>query len=405
MKHKILSVIISTLLFGCGGSGSSSDGNGNGGSYAKPLAFTNLDLAESMTTVSKSALYSNTISSDNLIGFDEFGYEYELSNVTLSEYRPLTNGIYVLVNETHSITYMEKYEGDNGVIEEKEVTKDIMIPARYFVEKKGNYHKIDTDGQFISETPSGLIVFSNTDTFSTRTIELSKLNTSLSNPTVQEVSGHFAKLYAEDDKGNSIYQMFDTQTLKRFNIGSSWGFVALNDTTLLMSGSYGVMDMTTGQFATDVNDGFLGAESFYDVDGKGAITLSSYHNGVSCTNNSKNCLYEINEDGTSKLLSTVAFEVAFSGSLHTEPFNLFVDKDYIVVKEVNGIKVFNRINNSVNSILSGLNVISVSLNKGIVFFTAEDEYGFPINGRYNLNKDNITKFNESTIFNKIKPIY
>lgn len=393
MLKKILVSTICIALAACGGGGSSDNG-GNGGNNTPQLQFTNLDAASSMTTVSSTSTQQNVLT-ENLLGYDDTGAEYELSNVKVDQYQALSNGIYVDVTEEHSRTYIDENGGSQ--------TESISTPAKYFVQLNGTYNPIKTDGNFIGQNEDDTLIFSNVDTFDTKKLKLISLNSGLENPTVQFLTGNFALIYGESS-GSYQYQLLDTISSLRYNVENS-NIAAISSTKLLMVGK-GIFDMTDGSISSNDNDGWFNNDTVFNPNQNGTILLSVQQGNATACQSPDNCLYSVSSDGVSTQISTTPFKVDDSGTRNSEADNknLFVSDSYIVVRELTQVSIFDRTSSDVSSILQGYNIMSISLRSDMVYITSEDNYGNPHNGVYNIKDDTFTSFNDTDSFNAIKAL-
>jgi len=341
------------------------------------LIVENLSNFESMSTRTEANV------TRPLLGFNSLGEITTLSNLSILRYETLSNGIYVVVTET--------FRNDSDT--------EVVINTKYFVEKSGISHEITSTGSFFGETKGGLIIFSNADSYNIRTQTLSPLSTNLNKPTVRQLSGNFIVIVNET---NTIYQLFDTETLTRYNIRNS-NIVALNDTHVFMTG--GVLNILTGSLDGSINPGDWDNESMSEVDGMGALLLSQEQNGTACLESTKSCVYSIAENGVSTLLGERGFDVASTTPNSIVNSSLFSDNNYIVIKEISQLSVMRRSDLSIKTILDDLNVAAISYDEGIVYFTGEDKLGNRKNGKYNLTLDTITYYSDDGIgLNKVKVI-
>lgn len=351
------------------------------------LAFNNISSSESISTNTGvvSSVMAATIPTQNLLlGFDLTGAEQEISNYSVSEYQTLSNGIYVVISETH--------------FDENDIA--IVSNTKYFVESSGNYHVINTIGSFIGESTQQLIVFSNVDTYDTKAYQLSRINTSLQDPTVRQLSGDFVLLYSGSGS-STIYQVFDIPTSIRYNVINT-KILALSDIRLLISG--GVMDIRDGSTSSAINDGFWNNESITEFNNIGGLLLSQSHNGIACTGHPQFCVYSVDETGLASLVVPQSFDTVYGDVGGNDPIVLFADSSYIIIKEITKISIIKRSDNSVSTVLNGLNVLTVTYKNGMIFFTAEDNLGNAKNGKHDIALDKTAFYENISELNKIRPL-
>ena len=76
---------------------------------------------------------------------------------------------------------------------------------------------------------------------------------------------------------------------------------------------------------------------------------------------------------------------------------------YIIVRELNKISVVDRLdNNTISSILDGVNVTKISLKRSLVYYLAEDNLGSPITGIYDLSNNENIVIAEKILFEDIQ---
>ncbi|RAU83047.1 hypothetical protein [Pontibacter arcticus] len=247
-------------------------------------------------------------------------------------------------------------------------------------------------GDFSGENDNGDLFFSNGYFLRKSSHAIEKVQTTLTMPYIQYVTGNFAIL-----SGDNITQAFNTVSNERFNIGNcSSQLVALSRERALVKGCEGtsVMDMKTGS-KSEADIFTMNGEAIYT--GNGAIVLTpEAANMANIYDQGVYGLGFIDTNGKMVLLSNEGFKPGSMSCMNCGEPNtvLFASGNYYIVRELDKVSVVRKGDISKKVILTGYNVTSVSINNNKVYFIAEDKYGVRIAGVYNL-LDNSTQMLET----------
>lgn len=259
-----------------------------------------------------------------------------------------------------------------------------------FVEIKENV------GNLVGANDNGDLVFSDVSILRSTSITVEKLQTSLDYPLVQFISGNLAVIRDEN-----IYQIYDTVTKLRYNIGgcNGPGMVSIDNNKALIKDCQNkiLIDMSTGErFDADISS--WNGESLRLKDGVIVLSQSLTQEG----NYSDFAMGHINSVGKLTLLSNKIFKPGDSCASCGQPnTTLFGGDNFLVVKELDQISIFDRSNNEITTILNGLNVIKLSFNNDIIYYLAEDNLGNSIIGIYDIITEENTLVENEISFDDI----
>lgn len=230
------------------------------------------------------------------------------------------------------------------------------------------------------------------------TEESDEISVSLAFPTLKGLSGNFI-VYG--DAGT--VQVLDTVTKNRFNVADCNGsdVIALSDTVVLINdcNEKQLMNMADGSRAVlDVAGVSMNHENVLVEDG--AILISQGCNSDVSLNYD---LCHVDSDGVVTTLTTMGFDVGTAGSVFQDGNNvLFSDGDYIIVKELNQVSLVQRGSNAKDGILTGLNILSISVKNGVIFYSAEDIQGRPVLGKYDIAGESSEELASDLIYSKVR---
>jgi hypothetical protein len=233
-------------------------------------------------------------------------------------------------------------------------------------------------GKLIGENDDGDVVFSNCAILRKATLTLEEMETTLTSPTAQAMSGNFAIV-----TDNSVFQIHNTVTGRRYNVRGCNGprIVAMDPTRSLLDDCQNaiIIDMTTGQ-RIEGDIAMLNHEGVRTQNG--AVVLSQ---GLGADYNLY-YLAEINVNGDVTLVNGYGFAPGSSSCSNCSDPNsvLFKTGEYFIVRELSKVSVVKRGLADPIFILTNYNVTSISVTDNLVYYLAEDSAGIPIIGVYNL---------------------
>lgn len=268
---------------------------------------------------------------------------------------------------------------------------------KFYVRLDNTFTEISENiGDYKGENLNGDLIFSDASILRKSTLQVEKIQTTLTSPRVQSLSQNFAII-----SDNSIYQIFNTVSGIRYNIAGCNGprMIALNQSVALVDDCQNqiVFNMTNG----NRSDGDISAWNHEAVTtSSGVVLLSQTLDG----NSSGYQLGEINTSGNLSLLSTYEFAPGSGSCMNCGTPNtvLFNTGEFFVVRELNKVTVLKRGEQTPKSILDGYNVTSISLSNNQVYYLAENNLGSPITGIYNLLTDTNEIIESSLQFDNVQ---
>ena len=323
------------------------------------------------------------------------------SSSTQDLFRVDSSGNILTASENVSINSFALY-GDKVLVGATLLTEDenpVGTAVYFLVNSDGSYEQIDTGAMPVGANDLGNLVFPNASIYDMTTGEMTELNTTLTGPGVQSMSGNFAII-----TDHSIFQIIDTVTSKRYNIRGCNGprLVALNASIAFVEDCSNdvLIDMTTGTRSLVTDFTGWNHESIYT--GNGAVVLS----GNILNSGMGYGLAHFTPDGTGTLminggLDPGSFSCSNCGGPNTV---LFGTGDWFVVRELNRITAVDWPGLNQKAILSGYNVTSIDVVDTTVYFLAEDSLGQPVVGTYDLETDQTTMLDSTTELDSIRGI-
>ena len=286
--------------------------------------------------------------------------------------------------------------GGNLLLEVESGLFAFGAPRYYVASVLGTVAEVDTISTPAGQNERGDIVFEDASILRAASGTLEQLNTTLNAPRVSDVSGNFAIL--DDD---SIAQVFDTVTGARYNVARCNGpdVVALSSTVALVNdcSTNSIVDMQTGDRTDPVDPEFRhwNSEAVYLGDGEGALIMTQ--DGTDSYG-----VYHVDETGASIQLLT-GLDVG-SGNIGTQPNALlFYGDGWVIVKELSSIRAKNWPGNDDERVLFGsLNVTSVDVADGNVYYVAEDNFGNAVLGSYLFSVAAETQLDSSVRFDSVQ---
>ncbi len=253
---------------------------------------------------------------------------------------------------------------------------------QYIIYLDNTYWKLP-DGfssKFIGENEDGDLIFADASIVRKGAKKLEKLQTAIDSPRVQSMSGNFVVL--EGGHG-SIYQILNTANNVRYNIFGCNGprIVALNKEKALINDCQenALIDMNTG-VRSKADIGSWNGEDIYMKNG--AIIMSQ---GLAGTSG-----YGIGFlDIYGKLTVISGGFNPGSGGYYSDNRVLFVSDNHYIVRELAQISVVKKGESTKKSILTGYNVVKISVKGDNVYFIAEDNLGKKMTGFYSLKTENV----------------
>ena len=267
---------------------------------------------------------------------------------------------------------------------------------KFYVRLDNSYEEITSNvGNYKGENLEGDLIFDNATILRKSTLQVETINSTLTNPRIQSVSGNFAVL-----TDNSIFQILNTVTGVRYNIAGCNGprVIAINTTTALINDcdSKVIMNMangirTAGQIISWNHEGLTTAD--------GVVILSQSLNGVAAYR-----LGLVDNLGALSVLSDYEFSPGSESCMNCGTPNevLYNTGDYFIIRELSKVTVIVKGNPTPKFILTGYNVTSISVDNNLVYYLAEDNLGTPIVGIYNLTTDSNEILEESKQFESIQ---
>lgn len=256
----------------------------------------------------------------------------------------------------------------------------------------------DFDARFKGENENGDLIFSDLSVIRNSSLTVQKIQSSLNNPYVQSISGNFAIVGSQ-----TTFQILNTVSGERFNVNNCNGprMVALNKTKALIDDCQGsaLFDMASGQ-RTEAGLRMWNNEHLYLPKKQAAVILNQ---GAGIQDQTKYGLMFVFSTGISTSICNEGFNPGGSSCMNCGDENsvLFHSDGYFVIKELDKISVVKLGDNSKKVILSGYNVISISVKNSKVYFIAEDTLGAKVAGIYKLLDDGIQIFKTSDEYSKV----
>lgn len=256
----------------------------------------------------------------------------------------------------------------------------------------------DFDARFKGENENGDLIFSDLSVIRNNGLNVQKIQSSLNNPYIQSISGNFAIVGS-----SNVFQILNTVTGERYNVNNCNGprMVALNKTKALIDDCQGsaLIDMTSGS-RTEAGLRMWNQEHLYLPKKQAAVILNQ---GSGIEDQSKYGLMFVFSNGISTSICNEGFNPGGSSCMNCGDENsvLFHSDEYFVIKELDKISIVKLGNNSKKVILTGYNVISISVKNSKVYFIAENTFGSKVTGVYNLLDDEIALLNTSDSYSKV----
>lgn len=406
-------VLLGSGLIGCKSSSSDDNSRPNTPESSPVLAFKHLELASSMSQALSSE-YSNN--NELLIGFDEHGLEYELTNVEVVDYKNVSLGLYIAVNTKHRALITETEIDQDGNLIEVEKTIEVDRFQRYFVEHSGEYHMINDINEYASyvgESASGRLIFSyqakgeGIKFYDLHAKVTERVRTSIDpqDLMLEKLTGDFLLLH---NWGNGTKQIMHIENGLRTNTTAYPNLASIDDEVVLFANSRTGYDFSNGaisEFEAPFSFHPNITEKLAALEGNTIVLATGVPDcGVNPAMLSEHCLYSVSTAGDFTRLSESTFSVAYThGNHESQNTVLFGDDNYLVVKGINDLQVYDRQSSTTDIILDDLNMIDVTFARGVVYFKAEDDFGNPINGRYSIHDDRLVYFSKENNLNKIEP--
>ena len=281
-----------------------------------------------------------------------------------------------------NIRVSEVYPSKSGTLIFTEMGKRILI------KKDGTIDEVSINAPYKGVSGNGDHVFEDLSIYRASQGKIDWLETNLLNPKVQMVSGSLLVLSGDKDKA----QVFNIKNKAKFNLTDCYDpqAIAISSKKALINGcgvDSQILDLSNGSLKpidTSPTNGAWGTRNHeWAKASDGVILLQK-----SCVPGSKAYnLCHVNKEGVISALSKDEFDPAasgYTGSIGNQ--NLFVDGDYIIVKEATQISLVERKVRRKVPILLGFNVTTISVNQGEVYFVADDSFGNPIGGVYNIKR-------------------
>lgn len=259
---------------------------------------------------------------------------------------------------------------------------------KFYVKLDNSYKEIkDNIGDYKGVNENGDLIFSDVSVLRANTLTVDKIQTTLKLPRVQSISGNLAII-----TDNSTFQIFNTVTNIRYNVQGCNGprMEAFNNDKALINDCQdkALINMNSGErVKADINS--WNNETLRVNDG--IIVLTQGISNIGSFSNSG--LGHIDINGKLTVLTDNIFQPGASTCMNCGNPNevLYGTGDFIVVRELNKVSVYNRSKHTVTSILDNLNVTGISVQESLLYYLAEDNLGNPITGIYNLEtKENKT---------------
>jgi hypothetical protein len=370
--YYILLILFTSILVGCNSGGS--DGNTN-----SSLSF-NVSNAESLTLGDKDQTRSLNSSAFS-INYDD---QMEgMSSAKILDLKIFGNEVFVNVSSTN----------EDGTSND--------ISGIYVVQRDNSYLKLPVDSMPINQTESGMILFPDGHIYNPQTQITEKIDTGLSNYYISSASGNFA-LTSGYIGENPTTQLLDTDSGLRYNVANCNGpdFVALSLTKAIVDdcNSNQLIDMTTGERSQLSQNAPMNGEQKYLGSNNGAYLLGQigtdhgFEWGVTYS------------DSNGLMTRVTTGDLGFPASCNNNNCALFSNNDWIVVRSVYAITVYNLNTSEQKTILNNLNVLYIDLHGDDVTYVAETTSGQSVYGKYNVltDTDNVYPSNNNTQLNYIE---
>ncbi len=251
---------------------------------------------------------------------------------------------------------------------------------------KGNYlvfpegEPVGVEGYFLGVNEQGDVILSNASIYRASSKSIEKIQTNFSDPYFARASGNFVMLESWS-MGERGIQVLDTISLARYNIANCNGsrVAALSKHKLLVDDCGPIlMDIRDGS-RTEIAGMTFGPEFLSTSDG--AVFLGWCPGGWG-----ENWLCHVDSTGEN-VTNILTTDLNPNFGYDYKNTALFGTGDYFVVKELNKITAVRVGVDSPIEILSGVNVISISVKGSSVYYVAEDYFGKKITGVYDLSKE------------------
>ncbi|MGO2341314.1 hypothetical protein [Vibrio litoralis] len=231
LKKLLLATTVCIALSACNDSSSSS--NTEPPEPLATLTFENLSNVSSIARVETSSEDGS-----HLIGFDENGLEFDISNYDVDSFTPTSDGGFVVeVTDKHKATYkytqslstVDPEDEDSTALEKLieaitsdskdivDVTQTFRRPVWYYVTPDDDYYLISEQRNlptFIGENSDHLLIFSNGETFNLNTKRTNHLFSALAVDKLSLISD-IASLGDDSDIRDYIQVLIDNGTVER----------------------------------------------------------------------------------------------------------------------------------------------------------------------------------------------
>jgi hypothetical protein len=268
------------------------------------------------------------------------------------------------------------------------IVENGVAPVWYVVNRNNEMYKFDRNmGEYVGENDEGDLIFADGTIFRRSTQTLDKIQSSFDYFQVEAVSGNFAVIISF--RPTTAQQVVHTVSGMRRNLCDSY---------------YEIMAVDNDKvFAVDCN----GSGSSYMNITDGTFTetgIYAFHPGTVRTPTG---FAIVGEDQTLMKTMLREYNTALATTFETEytPESVVKDMsttgDYFIIKELNRITAVKRGESGATVILSEVNVLSYSVGNGRVYYLAEDLFGNPVTGYYELASGENVVLSDDMEFNTI----
>lgn len=298
-----------------------------------------------------------------------------------------------MINEEHEEQDVSDARVTNFKTFPEYVIFEVNYSDYYRVYRDGKQEKMPFNTMPIHMNSERDLVFSDVSVFRHKTQEIEDFKSNLVSPYVQYASGNQIVIFS-----SSNWQLVDTVTNFRANINNcNGGLTSLSATRAIVNDcSEDVVFDLLGNYRDPLSERLaLNNEAVYEQDNFGSLILSQ--------TSSQSSVFLVDELGVARKLFG-ELTVSASGCMscvYANNSNLFSSEHWIVVKELNRVSYYHRASGSVNYLLEGINVISISLSDDLLYFIGEDNYGNAHVGKVDLYSESISS---STSINNLTHI-
>jgi hypothetical protein len=268
------------------------------------------------------------------------------------------------------------------------IVENGVAPVWYVVNRNNEMYKFDRNmGEYVGENDEGDLIFADGTIFRRSTQTLDKIQSSFDYFTVQAVSGNFAIIISF--RPTITRQVVHTVSGVRRNLCDvSYQIIAIDNDKVFVgdcnrSGS-SYMNITDGTFTETgiyvLNTGTIRTPTGFATVGEDQTLM-------------KTMLREYNT------ALTTTFETEYTPESVVK--DMSTTGDYFIIKELNRITAVKRGESAATVILSEVNVLSYSVGNGRVYYLAEDLFGNPVTGYYELTSGENVVLSDDMEFNTI----